>query len=919
MAFPVEEKIGEIRRALAANRDVVLTAPPGSGKTTCVPPALLDEPWLEGKKIVMLEPRRLAARNCAAYIARRRGEAVGGTVGYQVRLERKISAATRLEIVTEGLLTQRLLSDPELSDVGLVTFDEFHERSLPCDTAFALALEVRRALRPDLRILVMSATLDADEVAAHLGDADIIRAEGRMFPVETNYLGDMSMTAAISKALKETDGDILCFLPGEGEIRRVQDTVGTSFQDVRGRLGTGAPTNVDIDVLPLYGSLPKEEQDRVFERGGRRKVILATSIAETSVTIEGISTVIDSGLMRVPRFRPASGMSGLVTLPLTQDRAEQRRGRAGRVRAGVCYRLWSEGEQQSRPKKMMPEILDADLCSLVLTSVAWGALGREDLPWMTPPPASNWDQAVGLLKMLGALDGDGRLTKKGVAMSKLPMHPRLANMIIGVVTAPCGWARPMGKRPSRAERVPRGQESGVRGDVASLLAAIVEEGNRSRETDIRKIAEEIRETPNRPFSKRVLQLARKFKKGSDPSDTVADTAKAAISYCSRSEKGSDPSDTVADTAKAAISYCSQKGLTLEGSLLALAYPDRVAKNRGNGTFRMVSGRGAFVDETDPLAKSPYLVCCELDDRAGDAKVFLGCPIGEDEIEDLFGDRITEEPYCAWDRQNDRVKSVVRRKLGEMTLGEKPLSAADSRHSVDVDTRVSEALLDGIRQKGVENLPCWTKESRQMRARMAFLSRVSKGSDPSDTVTDTAKAAVSYCGQKGLTLDANKNGGEWPNPTDEAILAALPGFIGGMTKWKDLERLDLFSVFDFMLAEAGHDRRELDRLAPTRMEVPSGSHMLIHYEGDEPTCEVRLQECFGLMETPKVAGGKVPVVMTLLSPAQRPIQITKDLAGFWREGYLLVRKDMRGRYPKHYWPEDPFTAVATRRTVKRGLA
>ena len=571
MAFPVEEKINDIRRALAANRDVVLTAPPGSGKTTCVPPALLDEPWLEGKKIVMLEPRRLAARNCAAYIARRRGEAVGGTVGYQVRLERKISAATRLEIVTEGLLTQRLLSDPELSDVGLVIFDEFHERSLPCDTAFALALEVRRALRPDLRILVMSATLDADEVAAHLGDADIIRAEGRMFPVETNYLGDMSMTAAISKALKETDGDILCFLPGEGEIRRVQEAVGVT----RG-----------VDVLPLYGALPKEEQDRVFEPSNLRKVILATSIAETSVTIEGISTVIDSGLMRVPRFRPASGMSGLVTLPLTQDRAEQRRGRAGRVRAGVCYRLWSEGEQQSRPKKMMPEILDADLCSLVLTSAAWGALGREDLPWMTPPPASNWDQAVGLLKMLGALDGDGRLTKKGVAMAKLPMHPRLANMVLG------------------------GQgEVGL----ASLLAAIVEDGNRSRETDIRKIAEEIKETPNRPFSKRVLQLARRF------------------------EKGSDPSDTVTDTAKAAVSYCGQKGLTLEGSLLALAYPDRVAKNRGNGTFRMVSGRGAFVDETDPLAKSPYLVCCELDDRAGDAKVFLGCPIGEDEIEDLFGD------------------------------------------------------------------------------------------------------------------------------------------------------------------------------------------------------------------------------------------------------------------------------------------
>ena len=894
MAFPVEEKIEDIRRALAANRDVVLTAPPGSGKTTCVPPALLDETWLKGKKLIMLEPRRLAARNCATYIARKRGETVGGTIGYQVRLERKISAATRLEIVTEGLLTQRLLSDPELSDVGLVIFDEFHERSLPCDTAFALALEVRRALRPDLRILVMSATLDADEVAAHLGDADIIRAEGRMFPVETNYLGDMSMTAAISKALKETDGDILCFLPGEGEIRRVQDTV-----DVRGRLGTGAPT---IDVLPLYGALPKEEQDRVFAPSNLRKVILATSIAETSVTIEGISTVIDSGLMRVPRFRPASGMSGLVTLPLTQDRAEQRRGRAGRVRAGVCYRLWSEGEQQSRPKKMMPEILDADLCSLVLTSAAWGALGREDLPWMTPPPASNWDQAVGLLKMLGALDGDGRLTKKGVAMAKLPMHPRLANMVLG------------GGRVEHVDRV-----EGV--GEASLLAAIVEEGSKSRETDIRKIAEEIKETPNRPFSKRVLQLARRFSFNAERSsfnaesqsrrDTVGTSRHSLRSACLLPQGSQTPArggyfrDVRGRLGTGAPTNC----VNSEGSLLALAYPDRVAKNRGNGTFRMVSGRGAFVDECDPLSKSPYLVCCELDDRAGDAKVFLGCPIDEDEIEDLFADRVIEEPYCAWDRQNDRVKSVVRRKLGEMTLGEKPLSAADASQSVGVDIRVSEALLGGIRQKGVENLPCWTKESRQMRVRMAFLSRifaVSVGAGPEKA-------------EKVLGTDptkANKNGGEWPNPTDGVILAALPGFINGMTKWKDLERLDLFSVFDFILAEAGHDRRELDRLAPTRMEVPSGSHMLIHYEGDEPTCEVRLQECFGLMETPKVAGGKVPVVMTLLSPAQRPIQITKDLAGFWREGYQLVRKDMRGRYPKHYWPEDPFTAIATRRTVKR---
>lgn len=807
--FPVEEKLGEIRRALAANKSVVLTAPPGSGKTTCVPPALLGEPWLAGRRIVMLEPRRLAARNCAAYIARTLGEPTGATVGYQVRLERKIGPSTRLEIVTEGLLTQRLLSDPELKGVGLVIFDEFHERSLACDTSFALALETRRALRDDMRIMVMSATLDADEVSSHMGDAVAVHAEGRMYPVETKYLGDVPMSAAVSRALRETEGDILCFLPGEGEIRRTADAIGEAFR-TRG----GLP---DAEVLPLYGSLPKEDQDRVFDSSPRRKVILATSIAETSLTIPGITCVIDSGLMRVPRFSPATGMSGLVTLPLSRDRAEQRRGRAGRVRAGVCYRLWDEGMDAARPSKMTPEILDADLAPLVMTSAAWGATRRTDLPWMTPPPASAWDQASGLLRMLGALDGDGRLTAKGERMSKLPMHPRLANMMMGA-----GGAR----------------------DTAALLAAIAEEGCRSRETDIRKIMDEVLETPDRPFSRRVLKLASGWRAGRPE--------------LPRGDRGAGQDIS-------------------EGALLALAYPDRVAKNRGNGTFRMVSGRGAALEQSDPLAKSPYLVCCELDGRQGDAKVFLGCPISEVEIEELFGESIAEEPLCEWDRRDERVKSVVLRKLGEMVLGERQMPLSGSGEALRQSGVVS-AMLAGIRQKGVENLPCWTKEALQLRARVNFLSR--------------------HCG--------------WSAADDEAVLSALPGFLGGMTKWRDLERLDISRVIDFMLAEAGHDRRELDRLAPSRMEVPSGSHMLIRYEGDEPTCEVRLQECFGLMETPKVAGGKVPVVMTLLSPAQRPVQVTKDLAGFWREGYQLVRKDMRGRYPKHYWPEDPFSAVATRR-------
>lgn len=793
--FPVEEKLEEIKSALADNKSLVLTAPPGSGKTTCVPAALLNEPWLEGKKIIMLEPRRLAARSSASYIASKLGTPVGGLVGYQVRLERKISSSTRLEILTEGLLTQRLISDPELSDVGLVIFDEFHERSLACDLSFSLALEVRRALRPDLRLMVMSATLDADEVSDHLRDAEVVRAEGRMFPVETRYLGDMSVPGAVSRAIKETDGDILVFLPGEGEIRRAAESLDYLS---------------DIDILPLYGSLPKEEQDRVFEPSCRRKVILATSIAETSLTIPGIVCVIDSGLMRVPRFSPGTGMTELVTLPLSLDRAEQRRGRAGRVQAGVCYRLWEEGAEAARPAKMTPEILDADLCSLVLTSVSWGAVSRGDLPWLTPPAASAWEQATGLLKQLGALNDSGRLTEKGERMSRMPMHPRLANMLLG----------------SRST------------DVA-LLAAIIEEGVKTRETDIRKILDEIRELPNRPFARRAIQLSKRFER------FVSDSSRTA------------------------------KRMS-EGASLALAYPDRVAKNRGNGSFVMVSGRGATLESSDPLAKAEFIVCCELDDRLGNAKIFLASPVGREEVEEMFADFITEKEVCEWDRRTDSVKAVARRMLGSVSLNEKPLKKVGSEEAV-------RAVIDGIRFKGVENMPCWTKESMQLKERVNFVFR-----------------------------HVYENDSTWPELTDETILRGLEGFVGAVSKWKDLEKIDLFAVIDFILLESGHDRRELDRLAPQRLEVPSGSHMLVHYEGDEPAVEVRLQECFGLLETPKVLGGRVPVVMTLLSPAQRPIQITKDLAYFWKEGYPLVRKDMRGRYPKHYWPEDPFTAVATRR-------
>ena len=758
-----------------------------------MPPSLLHADWLGGKKILMLEPRRLAARGAAAYIASKIGECVGGTVGYAVRLERKVSARTRLEIVTEGLLTQRLLNDPELSDVGLVIFDEFHERSLQCDLGFAMALDVRRALRPDLRLLVMSATLDTDLVAAHLGDADVHTAEARMYPVETRYLSVASaapvwaqVAGAVRRALSEMpEGDVLCFLPGEGEIKRCAE----ELKDESCRGG--------MEVLPLYGAMPKEEQDYVVTPHGHvRRVILATSIAETSLTIPGITAVVDSGLMRVSRFSPASGMSRLETLPLTRDRAEQRRGRAGRVRPGICWRLWTEREEAMRPPAMKPEIVEADLASTVLSAALWGTVKMDGLPWLTPPPESTWANAVSLLLMLGALDAGGRITEGGKRMARFAAHPRLANMMLMTGDAEC--------------------------------AAILEEGAPHGVTDIR----EVRLTP------RMKELARRWRR-----------------QCGDRTPG-DP-----------------------GEALAYAFPDRIGRNRGNGSFQLSGGRGAFLDRTEALSREEFLVCCDLDDRGGDARIRLAAAISREAIEEIFADRISDEETCSWDRRAEMVKTVRQRRFGKMVLDERDCAGAAP------EAAVAEALFDGIRRKGVANLPCWTKGARRLQARICFVRKA--------------------CG------DAS-----WPDVSDDGIAVHLEdwfgGFVSGMTRWAHLEKIDLAAVMDFVLAEAGHDRRELDRLAPASMKVPSGSEITIRYEEEGPFCEVRLQECFGMMETPKVADGRVPVVMRLLSPAQRPVQVTRDLANFWREGYPLVRKDMRGRYPKHYWPEDPFSATATRR-------
>ncbi len=822
--FPVEEIIPQIKDSLERNRNVVLRAPPGSGKTTCVPFALLDAEFLRGRKILMLEPRRLAARSSAAFIAGKLGESVGETVGYQVRLERKVSAKTRLEIVTEGLLAQRILRDPELSDTGLVIFDEFHERSLACDLGFALALDVRRALRDDLRLLVMSATLSTDEIAAHLGDADVHTAEARMFPVETRYLREepfqpvyQTVAAAVFRAMEETPGDILAFLPGEFEIKRCEELLRDDNRLPR-----------DVAVMPLYGALPKDMQDEAIRKGGRRKIVLATSIAETSLTIEGITTVVDSGLMRVSKFSPQSGMNRLETLRLTRDRAEQRRGRAGRTQAGVCYRMWTDAQDHKLQERMKPEIADADLSATLLSCGLWGTTDIAGIPWLTMPPAPSWENAKRLLTLLGALDAGGRLTEHGKRMARLPVHPRLANMIL------------------------RAEESGCDVETACLLAAMMEEfanGGPKRETDAGRVLDLVRERPNDRFSKRVRELAGRWMR------MVQNHGEHGTARKKNHVKFTEP-----------------------GELLAYAYPDRIAHNRGNGTFQMTCGRGAFMEKTEVLASSEYLVLCELNDAGGDAKIHLAAQISEEAIEEIFAPEITESTRTEWDKRAECVRAVRERRLWKMVIKSGGQSEPD-------ESEIQSALFAGIRQKGVAQL-AWTAATRQLQSRICFLHRV---------------------------MD---EGDDWPDVSDEALTEHLEdrfsGWTLGMTRWSHLEKLDLSAVLDFALSESGHDRRELDRLAPVKMEVPSGSNMTIHYEESEPFVSVRIQETFGMRETPKLAGGKVPVVMKLLSPAQRPVQITKDLASFWATGYAMVRKDLRGRYPKHYWPEDPAQAVATRR-------
>jgi len=806
-SLPVDEALPRLLEALAGRNAAVLVAPPGAGKTTRVPLALLDARWLGGRRIVMQEPRRLAARAAARRMAATLGEAVGETVGYRVRFDSKIGPRTRIEVVTDGLFLRMLQDDPSLDGIGCVIFDELHERGLETDLSFALVREAQMALREDLRVVAMSATLDPGPVAERLGGAALIESAGRTFPVGTRYLDreasgriEDAAAAAIRRALAEESGSALVFLPGVGEIRRVEE-----------RLQGLGPA---IDIAPLYGDLSPAEQDRAIapSPAGRRKVVLATSIAETSLTIEGVRIVIDSGFMRVPRFSPRSGMTRLETVRVSQASADQRRGRAGRLEPGVCCRLWTEEAGRGLLPFTPPEILDADLAPLALELAAWGAGDAASLPWLTPPPAASLATARALLTDLGAIDEAGAITPHGRAMARLGQHPRLAHLVL------------------------KGRVLG-QGKVAALLVAIL--GERDflrlppglRDADLRHRVD-IALSGKAP--RQILEAARRLTQGND----------------------TDSSTT--------------------GALLALAYPDRIGRRRPGttGRYLLSGGRGAALPEGDPLANEEFLVVADLDGAAQDSRIFLAAPITAADIEELYAGRIATEEIVRWSPRDGAVLARRRRHLGALVLEDKPLPRPNAE-------KLKAAMLDGVRQLGLGALP-WSEDLAKWRERVAFVR----------------------------TYDAT-----WPDLSDAVLVATLDSwlapFFDGVSRRDHLARVDLAAALKALVPWGR--QRELDRLAPTHIEVPSGSHVPVDYANPaEPTLSVRLQEMFGLSDTPRIAGGKVALTVHLLSPARRPVQVTRDLASFWASGYKAVKAELKGRYPRHYWPDDPLVAEPTAR-------
>lgn len=809
--LPIDDALPALQSALVAGPYAVLVAPPGAGKTTRVPLALLDAPWRADNRIIVLEPRRLAARAAAAQMARLLGEEVGQTVGYRVRMDSKVSARTRVEIVTEGVFTRMLLDDPELSGIAAVLFDEFHERSLDGDLGLALALDAA-ALRPDLRVLVMSATIDGARVARLLRDAPVIESLGRAFPVETIHrepdplqrLEDQ-VTSAVLTALREHEGSALVFLPGQGEINRVAE-----------RLATRVPANTDI--APLYGQLTPAEQDRAIRPAepGRRKVVLATSIAETSLTIDGIRIVVDSGFRRIPVYEPGTGLTTLATTRVSRAGADQRRGRAGRTSPGVAIRLWNEGQTAALAPFDTPEILAADLAGFALDLAAWGVTDPAALPFLDPPPAPAWSEATTLLKSLDALDPTGRLTAEGKALAKLPLHPRLAHMIVA--------AGAEDDAQTAAELAVLIGERGLGGDGTDLAHRL----DRFR-TDRSKRAEDAR------------SLARRWAGAN-----------------SRQTTGKLPA----------------------GWHLANAFPDRVAQATGRGKFRLANGRQASLEETDALAASPFLVVTDITGGAATGRIRAAAALDRDDLENIFASHIVSETALAFDTPSASVRARRIRRLGALRLADDPVAVEDPEAAALL-------LAEAAVRRGLDLLP-WSRDQQGWRARANFL----RG-----------------------TL-----GDEWPDLTEPALALTAADWLApalfGLTKLNEIKGEHLRTALDLLLPYPR--RQDIEALLPSHFIAPTGNAVPIDYSAEGgPAIEIRVQELFGLTRHPTIANGRIRLLLVLLSPAHRPIQTTRDLVGFWNGSWSDVAKDLKGRYPRHPWPEDPARAAPTARAKPRG--